>query len=109
MTVELVIVGDEAWTAEEYEADQPRREKRQAWEREYRRRRYHDDPEYRARYLEYQYAYRRQPYVPEREAQSPKRLPPLLVGSLHSLACTGPTQVTGCRCKKVKMYNRPPR
>jgi hypothetical protein len=28
------------------------------------------------------------------------------VASLHGLACTGPTQATGCRCRKVMLYRR---
>ncbi len=28
------------------------------------------------------------------------------VGSLHDLACTGPTKATGCVCRKVMLYQR---
>ena len=111
---DLIIVGDEAWTREEYEAQQRKRRKRHASSRyqEYQRqwrernrdelraykrewtRRKRSDPEYREREREQQRAaYRR-----TRPAH------PHLVGSLHDLACTGPTIATGCVCKKIRCY-----
>lgn len=29
------------------------------------------------------------------------------VGSLHDLACTGPTRATGCVCRKIVCYDKP--
>lgn len=39
---------------------------------------------------------------------TPLRKPVLLraVASLHDLRCTGPTRSTGCRCRKVTLYER---
>jgi hypothetical protein len=44
---DLVIVGDEAWTREEWD----KLERRRAYERDLKRRRYHEDPEFRAKVL----------------------------------------------------------
>jgi hypothetical protein len=94
---ELIIVGDEALTP----AELARQERRRAWEREYRRRRYREDPEWRERVKGHVRAWRRKhgvrprpdPYVPVTYT----------VGSLHDLRCTGPTRATGCRCRKVRV------
>jgi hypothetical protein len=101
---DLVIVGDEAWTPEEWEAEQRRRERHNAYHREYQRR-----PEVRIWSAAYMREWRRQNLVRAREisreaSRRRRGTPGTLVGSLHDLACTGPTKATGCRCDKIRCY-----
>lgn len=90
---DLIMEGDEALTPEEYAA----RVHRRAWERDYRRARYHTDPEYRARAIRYVAEYRWR----KRQASGTVLR---AVASLHSFRCTGPTKPTGCRCRKTVIY-----
>jgi hypothetical protein len=96
---ELIIYGDEAWTRQEWERrTRPRPmtpEQRQR--RRERRRIYMRD--YYARNLEHLRAYNRE-WKAHRQTRR-------LVGSLHSLACQGPTKDTGCRCSKIRCYSKP--
>ena len=98
---ELIIIGDEAWTPEEIAA----KERKLALKRERNRRYYAEwrarNPE-RARQLNREHMRRKRGSVP----RIPRAPRPLLVGSLHSLACTGPTKATGCRCSKIRCYDK---
>lgn len=102
---ELVIVGDEGWFRDEWDAVERRRERA--------RRRYAEDPEYRAK--KNAQARRWQENNVERFRQTKREWArahrPVRVGSLHSLACWGPTRNTGCRCnengtRKIPVYRR---
>jgi hypothetical protein len=103
---ELIIRGDEAWTPQEWkrrntrgtERLQRRRERHRIYMREYRAR---NRDRINARNREWMARYRKSPL---RVVKGP---PPRLVGSLHSLACAGPTKDTGCRCSKVRCYSKP--
>ena len=105
---ELIIIGDEAWTPEEW----ARRHRPKTPEQIERARAY--NREYRARNRDKLRAYNREwtrAYRARLRASRPLRVlkgaPPRLVGSLHSLACTGPTRATGCRCSKIRCYDKP--
>ena len=97
---ELIVVGDEAWTPEQWERRTRKRERRRIYDREYY-----------ARNRERVNAYKREWMARYRARHRKPRLlkgpPPRLVGSLHSLACQGPTKDTGCRCSKVRCYSKP--
>lgn len=102
--MDLVIVGDQAWTREEWERRaRPRpltpeqRERKRAYARAYY---WRNRDRINARNREWM-ARHRKPSM--RVVKTPVRL----VGSLHSLACLGPTKATGCRCKKIRMYSGP--
>lgn len=109
---ELVIVGDEAWLPEEWEAEQRRRRRpstaaKKARDREYQRR-------YRATHREELNAYKREWMRRLRKANPKAWRPegPKLVGTLHTLACSGPTVIEGCVCgkrgtRKIRVYDRP--
>lgn len=101
---ELIIVGDEAYTPEEWGAERLRRERKRARDRERNR-----TPERLAYNREHIRRWRERNPDYAREWMRRKRGRPVgnLVGSLHSLRCTGPTQSAGCRCSKVKCYDRP--
>lgn len=101
---ELVIVGDEAYTREEWEAD----ERRAASKRAYRLR----NPEkerarvrrWAERHPDQRRAYARewqQRYRAEKRRQSPEDRLVRVVASLHGLSCAGPTRNTGCHCHKT--------
>ena len=99
---ELIIIGDEAWTPEEIAA----KERKLALKRERNRRYYAEwrarNPE-RARQISREHMRRKRGSMP----RIPRAPQPRLVGSLHSLACAGPTKATGCRCSKIRCYDRP--
>lgn len=123
----LVIVGDQAYTAPEWERLQRRREKD--------RTRYHTDPERRAkvhaaaarwnrshperiRELHREHMNRRRADPEYRALELVKnrerapRYRTYLVGSLHTLACSGPTVAAGCVCarrgtRKIRCYDKP--
>lgn len=104
---DLIIVGEEAWTAEEYEA----RQRRLEYDREYSRR-----PEVRERrriqHQKWQAANREKVRAYNRDWMRRYRQSAIVVGGLHSLACSGPTRDDGCVCPpfgKVKVYDRPMR
>lgn len=104
---ELIIEGDEAWSPEEWEVEQVRLAKRRAEKRAYTAR-----PDVKERTKAWDRAHRanRREYnrvwmARYRSMSSDKR--PRLVGSLHDLACTGPTRATGCVCNKIRMYTKP--
>jgi hypothetical protein len=86
----LIIVGDQAYSPEEYAAYRRMRDKVNAKERA----RYATDPEYRARRLAEVTAWKRRNRVVYKLA------------SLHDVGCTGPTYRTGCRCHKVVIHGR---
>ena len=99
---DLIIIGDEAWTPEEVAA----KERRLARHREANRRyyaRWRANNLDRAREINREHMRRKRGSVP----RIPRAPQPRLVGSLHSLACTGPTKATGCRCSKIRCYDRP--
>ena len=108
----LVIVGDEAWTAEEYEAEQARRERRREYEARPERRvrraeRYRRWVEANREHLR---AYKRE-WNARQRAEVKRRAGVAVevvrvVGSLHSLKCSGPTTRTGCRCRKTLIVER---
>lgn len=102
---DLIIVGDEAWTREEYEARQQKLARKRAVEKA---RRDADRPAYnaqqrawRAANLERAREIRRESARRRRRALIDERRVPVAIGSLHDLGCTGPTRATGCRCKKI--------
>jgi Lon protease-like protein len=99
MTADYIIVGDEAWLREEWEADQARRERKRASKRAYRAR--PDVKERTRQYARSHRAYKREWMARYRASQA------RLVGSLHDLACFGPTRDTGCVCHKVRCYSKP--
>jgi ferric-dicitrate binding protein FerR (iron transport regulator) len=124
----LYIVGEQALTREQYAAYRRMRDRDNARDRERRA----NDPEYRERSNAYFRAWRDRnrehfrKYHRERArrmrldpAQREKdrayareyrnRNRPRVVGSLHGLACTGPTRATGCQCHKILCWDRPPR
>jgi len=93
-----VVIGDEAYLPEEMDAA----ERRRARDRERSRRRY-QNPEYREWVLNYQREYGRRKRHPMGYVEVTQ------IGSLHALACTGPTRITGCVCrwhdtKKIPVY-----
>jgi hypothetical protein len=101
---DLVIVGDEAWTREEWDQAERKRAKR----REYEQR-----PEVRARKNAYWREYRKQPRVKayQREwkrADRAKRRTPktVAVGALHSLRCWGPHRYPRKGCHPIPVYRR---
>lgn len=100
---DLIIVGDEAWFRDEWEAEQERRERGRAARRAYNAR-----PDVKERTRRWnranriaRRAYNRAWMANYRASQS------RLVGSLHDLACTGPTRDTGCVCNKIRCYSKP--
>ena len=100
MAVELVIVGDEAWAPDAWEAEVRDRKRRAA----YKRRQY---KAWAAANIEHRRAYKREWQRRKRALERP-----VLVGSLHSLSCTGPTIATGCVCnrkgtRKIRCYSAP--
>jgi hypothetical protein len=95
---ELVIIGDEAWTKAELE----RLERKRARNRRYRERHPERLREAYARWRE-----RNPERAREINLEHMRRKRKSVVGSLHSLACTGPTKATGCRCSKIRCYNVP--
>ena len=97
---DFVVVGNVAYTAEE-------------WERVQRKREYQRRPEVRARRRETERRYRvahperrvlHREYMRRWRAGHPK---PRLMASLHDLACSGPTKATGCVCHKVRIHGVP--
>lgn len=108
----LVIVGNEAWTAEEYEAEQARRERRQQYEArpERRARRAERYRSWAKANREHLRGYKRE-WAARNRAEM-KRQQGIdveivrVVGSLHSLKCSGPTERTGCRCRKTLIVER---
>lgn len=102
---ELVIVGDEAWTQEEWEAEQAKRERKRAEKRAYNAR-----PDVKERTRQWNAANRAKRRAYNREWMARYRSSnSRLVGSLHDLACSGPTRLTGCVCHKVRCYSKPRR
>jgi hypothetical protein len=111
---DFIIVGEEAWLPDEWERRQERNRRR--------RERYASDPVYREReqdgYRRWREANAEHVRVYNREwmrrkraaeyAARPPRPEPVYVSraSLHGLRCTGPTYRTGCRCRKVILYER---
>lgn len=98
-----LVCGDQAWTRDEWAATAWHR----ARDREYRRR-----PEVRARRIaaskRWAAEHREERKAYNREWMRRKRgNMPLPVGSLHDLACSGPTRATGCVCRKIKVYDKP--
>ena len=81
---ELIVVGDEAWTPEEWERKQKDRADRAAYKRTPKRR-------------AYQAAYIRRQRDPSFSSKGAVQV----VASLHGLRCTGPTRLTGCVCRKT--------
>ena len=108
---DLIIIGDEAWTPEEWARRNSRhtnlspekRERDRAYTRLYYAR---NREKLRAYKREWQREYRARLRA-VRPLRVVKGAPPQLVGSLHSLACTGPTKATGCRCSKIRCYDKP--
>ena len=99
MKPQLIIESDQAWEPQEQERrlrpfSPGRAERRKARRRIYMR-------GYRARNRETIRGYNRDWMARQRVSEQ------RLVGSLHSLACTGPTKDTGCRCSKVRCYSKP--
>ena len=101
-----IIVGDEAYTPEEWEREQ-RQRKRPRNRIGYMR-------EYREKNRERLNAYKRE-WKRNKDAERPSALERDIaagivydvVGSLHSLKCTGPNRATGCRCKgRVKVIRK---
>ena len=98
---DLILIGDQAWTPEELrELERRRRDDRE---------RYRSNPKRRAQVIEAVRRFRER-YPDDyrtyrRDYQRLRRRHP--VGSLHDLACTGPTKATGCRCHKITMYDKP--
>ncbi len=100
----LILIGDEAWTPEEFQAHQTFLERRRQRDRERYR-----NPERRAALFANVRRWRER--NPERvriiHARSALRARfkegTLLrsVASLHDLRCTGPTRKKGCRCDKT--------
>lgn len=106
----LIIVGDEALTPKEYASYRRLREYQNAWLRNkwatdpvFREKRLAYNRDWRARDPERQRAYNREWMRRKRAAGRP-----VVVArySLHDLRCTGPTKSTGCRCHKVTVYER---
>ena len=95
---DLVIVNDEAWTREEWERQEKLRAKWRAYNERNRAKR-------RAYYNKWREANRehRREYMRTYVRKDRRRL----VGSLHDGGCTGPTKATGCRCSKIKCYDKP--
>lgn len=104
MSLELVIVGDEAWTRAEWEAEQDRIAKSRTRRRSYRAR-----PDVKERTKQYDRVHRmeRRAYNREWMARYRSSRSSRLVGSLHDLACFGPTRDTGCVCNKIRFYDQP--
>ena len=98
----LVIVGDEAWTAEEYEAEQARRERHRNLSPEARKRQAENHRRWveanRDRVRTYKADWQRHKRMSERLRREAEVGAVRGVASLHDLACTGPTQATGCVC-----------
>ena len=94
---DLVIVGDEAWTREEWEEAERKRAKR----REYDKR-----PDVRARKAAYWREYRKQPHVKayQREWKRKDRAARKPIASLHSLRCWGPHQRPRKYCIPILGY-----
>ena len=71
-----VVVGEEAYTMEEWAALEQRRKvaELRAYKREWMR------------------------------AKRLHSRAPVLLASLHDLGCSGPTRDTGCTCRKIKLY-----
>ena len=97
---ELIIVGDEAYSVEEWEAEQ----RRLAADRE-RAAEHRLTPERREYMRAYQLLPQRRAYKRE-WARRNRGSTATVVGSLHDLSCTGPTRRTGCRCQKIPMYRK---
>lgn len=93
---DLIIRGNQAYTAAEWAMHERRREQKRAKQRE----RYRTDPEYRAKVLA---ATRRS--KAKRRAERPARLAAKIAGferawaSLHSLSCPYPEK--GCACRVI--------
>ena len=116
--MDLVIVGECAYTPEEYaryrrqrDRINARRRERRATDSEYRERVRAYFQEYRLRHVDDRRTYHREWMRRKRAAEYVERPPrrrPVRVSrvSLHSLRCTGPTKATGCRCHKVTLYER---
>jgi uncharacterized lipoprotein YddW (UPF0748 family) len=104
---ELIVFGDEAYTPEEWAYRQRKRERDRS--------RYRNNPKRReqikaavARWRE------RNPEYVRNLMRRVRAVKPHVVGSLHSLACTGPTIPTGCVCRKqgtskITVWDKPPR
>ncbi len=112
----LILVGDEAYTPEEWAAGEPARQRR----RERDRARYPERAaaqatyyrEWVARNREHVREYHREwarlnrlklgmkPHTKRRVAVKYEQ------GSLHDFACGGPTKATGCVCRKVLVSKR---
>lgn len=109
---DLIIVGDEAYTREEWQE----KERRRAQDRAYRQR-----PDVRPRIIER--VRRWQEANPERKRANNirhmrrRRAEQLatavaegrayrVVASLHDLRCSGPTKDSGCRCRKMTVLHK---
>ena len=88
---DLIIVDDEAWLPEEWD------------HRRWQRGRYQRNPKRREQVKAAVKRWRQR--NPHKVREYDHR--PRLVGSLHELACTGPSKRTGCVCHKVRCYDRP--
>lgn len=92
----LLIVGDEAWTLREWQEahayeHSPERKAKKA--ENYQR--------FKERNPDYHRNYNRE-WMRQKRAGGPR-----VIGALHDLACTGPTKLSGCRCRKIKVYDKP--
>ena len=94
-----VVLGDEAYLPDEVERRERQRKQVNQRKREFRRRR-KTDPVARAEYNAYMREYlRRKRYPDGYEVR-------LIVASLHSFRCTGPTKKLGCVCRKKLVGRR---
>ena len=107
---DLIIVGDEAWLPEEWDAEQRRRKRERSYEASPERR--DAERKYQARWRE---SHREERRAYNREwMRRHRQSGPRPVGALHSLACSGPTIRTGCVCgkqgtRKIRVYDKPAR
>ena len=93
---DLIIVDGEAWLPEEWE----KRERQLASDRD----RYQANPRRREQVKAAVKRWRERNPDKVRSYES-RRPRPVLVGSLHELACTGPTRAMGCVCRKIHCYD----
>jgi len=84
----LILVGDEAFTPDEWASERRQRERKGQRDRR----------AYFRTYLRERRFRRRHPGVEPVALRQ--------VASLHDLRCTGPTRNTGCRCDKIVLEER---
>lgn len=90
----LILYGDQAYSAVEW-AERNRKQAQKGKRRIYQ--------------AAYQREWRRRNPERWREIKDASRLRGRLLGSLHSVSCTGPIRATGCVCDKIRCYSRPSR